>query len=282
MITSMPRIAIATSDFHGIVTTFRERFGMPVADLSSTSVDGLGASLAMCVPEGGSNIELMSPADPAAPLSRSLQRFLDRRGEGLFALMLEAPVPDEEALGLSERGLEVLPLMEGAAGRDIHPRSAHGVLIRIYPRNSFQAAHDMIDRKEAADLGLSGVSRVIVAVADLDGARDVYGRGLGLPLNETTIDRERGLATAICHPPTGGVIELAAVVDAERPFAASVRDQLASRGEGMFALVLRAADPGAAGRRLGERGVPVLAVPGDGDAVVCDRVFGARILIEPS
>ena len=52
----------------------------------------------MCVPPGGSNIELMAPADPAAPLSQALRStFLDRRGEGLYALMLEAPDPDAEA-----------------------------------------------------------------------------------------------------------------------------------------------------------------------------------------
>ena len=82
---------------------------MPVADASKSSVASLGAKVAVCVPEGGSNIELMSPADPAAPLSQSLQRFLDRRGEGFFALMLEAPDPNAEVKDLSGRGLNVLP-----------------------------------------------------------------------------------------------------------------------------------------------------------------------------
>ena len=75
--------------------------------MSETSVDSLGAKLAMCVPAGGSNIELMSPANPQAPLSQSLQRFLDRRGDGLFALMLEAPVPNEEADRLLEESLQI-------------------------------------------------------------------------------------------------------------------------------------------------------------------------------
>ena len=39
----------------------------------------LGARLAMCVPPGGSNIELMSPALAEASLSQSLQRFQDIR-----------------------------------------------------------------------------------------------------------------------------------------------------------------------------------------------------------
>ena len=119
MITGMPRIAIAVRDLPATVATFRDKLGMPVIDMSEGSVESLGARLAMCVPEGGSNIELMSPADPAAPLSQSLQRFLDRRGEGPFALMLEAPDPNAEADDLSSRGLNVLPLMAGAGGRDV-------------------------------------------------------------------------------------------------------------------------------------------------------------------
>ena len=82
MITAMPRIAIVMHDFDLAVATFRDGFGMPVADFSRRTVPGLGAHVAMCVPEGGSNIELMAPADPDKPLSQSLQRCLDRRGEG--------------------------------------------------------------------------------------------------------------------------------------------------------------------------------------------------------
>ena len=155
MITAMPRIAIAVRDFSATVATFRDKLGMPVLDMSESSVESLGARLAMCVPKGGSNIELMSPADPATPLSQSLQRFLDRRGEGLFALMLEAPDPNAEAEDLSGRGLNVLPLMAGAGGRDIHPNSTHGVLIRVYPVDSFQGQRDPGDAAESDSPGLS-------------------------------------------------------------------------------------------------------------------------------
>jgi len=56
MITGMPRIAIVVRDFAETVITFRDKFGMPVIDLSEGSVESLGAKLAMCVPDGGSNI----------------------------------------------------------------------------------------------------------------------------------------------------------------------------------------------------------------------------------
>src|SRR5579883_1025223 len=132
MITGMPRIAIAVRDLDHAIRTFRDGFGMPVSEVPNAA-GSLGVRIAMCAPRGGSNIELMSPADPSKPLNASLQRFLDRRGEGLFALMLEAPDPNAEADELASRGLDVLPLMPGAGGRDVHPRSTHGVLIRVYP-----------------------------------------------------------------------------------------------------------------------------------------------------
>src|SRR5947209_2156379 len=111
MITSMPRIAIAVEHFDAAVATFRDVFGMPVVDHSHHTVPALGAHIAMCVPAGGSNVELMAPATPGLPLSEALQKFLDRRGQGPYALMLEAPDPDVEAEALASRGLDVLGLM---------------------------------------------------------------------------------------------------------------------------------------------------------------------------
>jgi catechol 2,3-dioxygenase-like lactoylglutathione lyase family enzyme len=280
MITAMPRIAIATNDFTGIVGFFRDTLGMPVVDISGSSVESLGAKLGMCVPEGGSNIELMCPAVPEAPLSQSLTRFLERRGEGLFALMLEAPDPNAEAERLAERGLDVLPLMAGAGGRDVHPRSTHGVLIRVYPNQSFQSPPDQVQLAGERDLGLSGISRVVLAVHDLEHAVDVYGRQFGTETDAPVLDEARGLLTAICRPPSGGVIELVAVADREQPFANAVAAQLETRGEGMHALVLGSKDPGSVAASLADRGVPT--VTDESGRVICDGLFGTRILIEAS
>lgn len=280
MITGMPRIAIAVHDFPKTVSTFREKLGMPVIDFSESSVDSLGAQLGMCVPPGGSNIELMSPSNPEAPLSQSLQKFLDRRGEGLFALMLEAPDPDAEAEDLLGRGLNALPLMAGAGGRDVHPNSTHGVLIRVYPVNSFKGEAKPED--EGDSLGLSGIARVIVAVNDLEHAADVYGAKFAMGIGDSAIDNDRGVRSAICTPPTGGVIELVSVENPERPFARSIADFLESKREGMFALVLNSPDPRHSAEALAERGLDV-SVSADSDAAVeiaRSSTFGALIRIE--
>lgn len=270
MITNMPRIAIAMHDYAGAVALFRDVFRMPVLDFSDSTVPSLGAHVGMCQPAGGSNIELMAPADPTKPLSQALQKFLDARGDGFYALMLEAPVPNDEADALLVRGVEVLPLMAGAGGRDIHPRATSGVLIRVYPNDS--VAPGGAYGHEAPDV--SGIVRAIVACADLTTAIAQYRDGLGLRVDEPADDDERGVRTAIVHPPKGGVIELVEAVDPSRPFAEAIARQVKEQRGGLYALVLQADDPAAAVATLAARGVEVTTDPPG--AVV----FGARLLFE--
>ncbi len=278
MISALPRIAIATHDFDGALETFRDRFGMPIIDLSEKSVEGLGARLAMCVPRGGSNIELMAPADEQAPLSKSLNRFLEQRGEGLFALMLEAADPNSAADVLAKRGLSVLPLMEGAGGRDVHPRSTGGVLIRIYPDGSFQGR----DASPAQTPLVSGIDRVIVAVPDVDKIAKVYRRGLGLDVGPRVMDEHRGVFEVLVTPPRGARIELVSPVDLEQPFARDINDSIQVRRGGMVALVLRVEDSQVARRVLVERGLEVEDSTGAPRSPVQINAHGARLLIEES
>jgi catechol 2,3-dioxygenase-like lactoylglutathione lyase family enzyme len=282
MITGMPRVAIAVHDFATSVATFREKLGMPVVDLSESSVKNLGASLALCVPEGGSNIEIMSPADPNAALSQSLQRFLDRRGEGLFALMLEAPDPDREAKVLLDRGLNVLPLMVGAGGRDVHPNSTHGVLIRVYPVDSLAGLEGMGPTNAEDMPELSGIARVIIAVEDLERAVVVYGTRFAMAMDRPSLDAERGVQTAICRPPSGGVIELVSVHDSKQPFARSIQDFLDGGREGMFAVVLQSRDLQGSRHALLARGVELVSSEEYPDVLEIERdaTFGMRVRIE--
>ncbi len=271
MITAMPRIAIVTRDFDLAITTFRDVLGMPVLDFSDRTTPELGARVAMCMPEGGSNIELMAPADPTKPLSQALQRTLDRRGEGPYALMLEAPVPDDEAIVLSERGLDVLPLMAGAGGRDIHPRSTHGVLIRVYPDGSVQRPDSLTSNAP----GLSGIIRVIVATDDASVATAAYGGGLGLDTGPAVEDDERGVLCAVVRPPKGGVIELVSATDVSRPLAADIERFVKEEHQGIYALVLHAEDPAVAVSLLQARG---LALGGAEGRVL--SICGTRFHIE--
>ncbi len=281
MITAMPRIAIAVEDFSAVISTFKDKLGMPVTDLSATSVESLGAKLALCFPGGGSNIEIMSPGDPATPLSQSVQRFIDRRGEGHFALMLEAADPDGEAKELLARGLNVLPRMEGAGGRDIHPGSTHGVLIRVYPINSFVGEDP--NYTEGPDTpGLTGIQRVLIAVRDLDAAIKVYGEKFAMDISRPVLDQERGVRSAVCTPPSGGVIELVTPHNVEAPFARSLESFLATKGEGMYALILGSRSLQQTQKALNISGLSFSEVEGLTGTLELNRdaMFGTRFWIE--
>ncbi len=280
MITGMPRIAIAAWDFTALVRRFRDDLGMPVIDLSDFSRREYGADLAMCVPKGGSNIELMSPANPEAPLSKSLQGFLERRGEGLFALMLEAPEPDEEAETLAARGIRILPPMPGAFGRDLHPSSTHGVLIRIYPVNSFENRHQP-DRSDTT-FALSGIDRVMIAVGDLQNASAVYGATLGLNPALPTDHEPPGVQHVRYRAGSGGAIELVAVQDAHQGLGRTIAEHLQTDREGMFALVLQTPDVTATARHLSNRGIRTGTAEDNPRVLAIDPVdtFGARLRIE--
>jgi methylmalonyl-CoA/ethylmalonyl-CoA epimerase len=272
MITGMPRIAIAIRDMDKALCLFRDTFGMPVAEVPGAATS-LGVRIAMCAPEGGSNVELMSPADPNAPLNHSLQGFLDRRGEGLFALMLEAPDPNAEGDILAGRGLNVLPLMPGAGGRDVHPKSTHGVLIRVYPTRK---------PRQTGPAPVSGIVRVIIAVRDFDDATRVYRDQFAMRLEAAPPDAERGVRAAWCHPGTGGVIELVSPTDTSRPFARSIAGALDQRGEGMYALVHQADDPAALAETLRSKGVQVQSAADCANVqeVQPGSTFGALLRIE--
>mgnify|MGYP001826997026 CR=1 FL=1 len=273
MITAMPRIAIATAteDFGRALELFGDVLAMPVADFSDSTVPSLGTHVGMCQPDRGSNIELMAPATPGLPLSDAIQKTIDRRGEGFYALMLEAPDPDAEAEELIEREVNVLPLMAGAGGRDIHPRSTHGVLIRIYPDGSVAQPTE----PRTGLVGLSGITRAVVATSDAAKAARAYGEGLGLAVVDPVDDDERGVRSVIVTPPAGGRIELVSATEPTRPFGAAIRRAVEKRGEGLYAIVLEADDRAAALEAMADRGL-TFSGPDHNETTV----FGARILIE--
>jgi catechol 2,3-dioxygenase-like lactoylglutathione lyase family enzyme len=287
MITAMPRIAVAVRDMDRAITTFRDRLGMPVYEFEWLR-QALGIRMSLCVPAGGSHIELMSPYDAARAHSGSLIRFLERRGEGLFALMLYAPDPNTEAKALAARGLEVMPIMQDASGRDIHPKHTHGVLIRIYPSRSDADLEREVEQgvgpvsKRESRAHLTGISRAIVAVRNLDAAVAVYRDGLGIPTHLAPVDAASGVRVAVCTPPSGGRIELTSPTDDRGRFGRELGVFLRERSEGLHALVLESDDLDASVKAFRIQGIGVQQRAADPPQWELDpaAVHGTRIYIE--
>ena len=153
--------------------------------------------------------------------------------------------------------------------------------IRVYPVNSFQG--ETPDRADNSDSpGLSGITRVIIAVQDLDHAMEVYGKKLAMSVGEHNVDDRRGVRSAICKPASGGVIELVSVEDKNRPFAQSISGFLEGKREGMYALVLQSGDPQAAQNNLNSRGLNVTRATDSPDILQIKLEFGVLIRIEPA
>ena len=101
-------------------------------------------------PHGG-KIELVTPTTPDG----FVQRFLDRRGEGVHHVTLKVPDIHRAVTHLREQGVELLRVStDHPSWKEafIHPRDGHGVLIQI-AQSRFSdeeaAAHHLTDHETA-------------------------------------------------------------------------------------------------------------------------------------
>jgi methylmalonyl-CoA/ethylmalonyl-CoA epimerase len=81
---------------------------------------------------GGTTIELLEPTSPDSPI----QRFIEKRGEGLHHLTLQTDNLAERLKKLKSANVGLIDEQPriGAGGAKIafvHPKSAHGVLVEL-------------------------------------------------------------------------------------------------------------------------------------------------------
>jgi methylmalonyl-CoA/ethylmalonyl-CoA epimerase len=127
---------------HGI-----DHIGIAVKSIDEAKkfwVDALGLKLSRIeeVPEqkvrvamlkaGDTTIELLEPTSPDSPI----QRFLEKRGEGLHHLTLRSDNLTEQLKKLKSANVTLIDEQPrpGAGGTKIaflHPKSAHGVLVEL-------------------------------------------------------------------------------------------------------------------------------------------------------
>lgn len=276
MITCMPRVAIAIRDMDAAVRWFRDSLGLGVSELDG-AIDSLGVRIAMCSSSSLGHIELMAPEQRERPLGQSLQRFLDGRGDGFYAMMLYAPDPDRESEEIEKRGLAALPLMPEATGRDFHPRGTNGVLIRVYPDASDSIVEDDLDmhlgplEQRKTTTGLSGIRAVQIVVPDLEKAVAIYRDQFGLT-TEVMPATDRG-QVAVCTPASGGQIELHAPADTSTETGRFLQEA----GPGLFAIVHESDNPEATAKLLEQRGVSVTRAPDGLWDLDRTEAFGALI-----
>jgi methylmalonyl-CoA/ethylmalonyl-CoA epimerase len=126
-------VGIAVRDLDVALAFYRPLAGPP-AHRELVAHDGVEVAFLKL---GGTELELLASRAPDS----SVQRFLDRRGEGLHHLALEVGDLAAELAEWRARGAQLIDEAPrpGARGRQvafIHPRSALGVLVELCQRVS--------------------------------------------------------------------------------------------------------------------------------------------------
>jgi len=88
---------------------------------------GTGKSMIPAAPEGKEYFGLVDAADHPPPV----KKFLDERGEGVYALSVVADDVEATVRGVKERGGRVLGDENGRGQLWIHPITTHGVLLEV-------------------------------------------------------------------------------------------------------------------------------------------------------
>jgi methylmalonyl-CoA/ethylmalonyl-CoA epimerase len=127
---NQPRIAhvgVAVPDLEAALAFYRDVLGL--APGPPELVDG--ASI-VSLPFGESEIELLTPRDPAGPIAR----FLERRGAGIHHICYRVPDLDQALEACRRSGYRLVDEQPrtGAGGRRIaflHPSSTAGILLEL-------------------------------------------------------------------------------------------------------------------------------------------------------
>lgn len=128
-------VAIIVRSIDEALAFYRDTLGITPGAMKDVPEEQVRiAFLPMGGPDG-SEIELIEPS----PENASLQRFLERRGEGLHHICLEVDDIDAALADMQAKGAAVLDQQPrvAAEGRAIflHPRSTNGVLLELIQKH---------------------------------------------------------------------------------------------------------------------------------------------------
>ncbi|GHO89487.1 methylmalonyl-CoA epimerase [Dictyobacter formicarum] len=131
----MPRridhVAIIVRNLEEALTFYRDTLGIAPTEIKEVPTELVRIAFLPLGGPVGSQIELIEPT----PDNASLQKFLERRGEGLHHLCLEVEDIDGALQELKDQGAAVLDQQPrlAAEGRAIflHPKATNGVLLEL-------------------------------------------------------------------------------------------------------------------------------------------------------
>ena len=130
----LDHVGIAVGSIEEALRTYGQGLGFELHEIVMIEEQKVRVAV---LPAGESRIELLEPTAPDSPI----QRFLEKRGEGVHHLCFQVEDIPEKVEELRAATLEVIPMSSqtGLEGRKIaflHPKSTHGVLIELVERGS--------------------------------------------------------------------------------------------------------------------------------------------------
>jgi methylmalonyl-CoA/ethylmalonyl-CoA epimerase len=127
MFEKIDRIAIAVKDLEKATAFFSDLLGIDFDIVGSSQGLGMRGGYSAC------GLELIEPTHPDSIIGR----FLEQRGEGLWALVLKVKNMDEMIKRFEEKGLKVAGDITVGAMREVafHPKGSYGVelVLAEYP-----------------------------------------------------------------------------------------------------------------------------------------------------
>ncbi len=131
-------VAIVVPSLDGALAFYRDVLGIIPSSILELPSEGVRIAFLPLGGAGGTEIELLEPADP----STGVARFLERHGPGLHHICLEVADIAQALSELTAAGAMVLDQAprQTAEGRGIflHPRGTSGVLLELVQRNDAQ------------------------------------------------------------------------------------------------------------------------------------------------
>jgi methylmalonyl-CoA epimerase len=125
-ISGIDHVVLLVSDIEEGIRTWQQKLGLTLGH--RVDLQSAGIQQAFFPMSDGTFIELVSPADEHSELSA----ILKTRGEGLQVLAMRVDDLQDTTEQLSKRGVKLV----GAGTQQvfIHPKSAGGILIQLWPK----------------------------------------------------------------------------------------------------------------------------------------------------
>jgi len=124
-LTGTDHLVLLVADIEAGVRTWRDDLGLRLTHRADLPEAGMAQAFFLL--DDGTFIELIAPASDSSPLNAALES----RGEGVHVMAMKVDDLDAAVAELKARGVRLIG--EGTPQVFIHPKSANGVMVQLWP-----------------------------------------------------------------------------------------------------------------------------------------------------